>query len=154
MRTARLECSAEGRRTVCAVFAGRAGSLIAFALSAAVLASACALADPAAASAKAAPSAAEARPEPPATLHFAELGGIRNWHVLREGGLLIEGQRQQFYLATFFGSCPRLRSAETVGFVTDATGSLTQFDSIIVDGEQCRFRTLQRVPPEMAENMR
>ncbi len=73
---------------------------------------------------------------------------------MREGGLLIEGQHHQFYLATFFGSCPRLRSAETVGFVTDATGSLTQFDSIIVDGEQCRFRTLQRVPPEMVENMR
>ena len=151
MRTKRVECSKVGRRALCGV---RAISLVAFALSSAVLSSVCARADPVAAPAVAAPSPSEARPEPPATLHFADLGGIRNWKVLREGGLLIEGQHHQFYLATFFGSCPRLRTAESVGFVTDATGSLTQFDSIIVDGEQCRFRTLQRVPAEMVENMR
>ena len=95
-----------------------------------------------------------ATPEPPAVVRFADLGGIRNWRGLREGGLLIEGRRQQFYLATFFGVCLNLRTADAVGFVTDATGSLTQFDSIVVDGERCKFRTLQRVPPEMAEDMR
>ena len=100
------------------------------------------------------PARAETGAEHPAVLQFADLGGIKDWQVLREGGLLIEGRRHQFYLAQFFGNCLRLRSAESIGFVTDASGSLTQFDSVIVDGEQCRFRSLENVPREMAENMR
>ena len=141
----------------------RSGVLIALALSATVVTSTAADAAPAASAAvtshaaipahAAVPPELRAMPERPAVLHFADIGGIKSWHVLGAGGLLIEGQRHQFYLAEFFGICPRLRSAEAVGFVTDATGSLTQFDSIIVDGERCHFRTLQRVPRELAENV-
>jgi hypothetical protein len=88
-----------------------------------------------------------------AVIHFADLGGIEDWRALRDGSLLIEGKRHTFYVATFHGPCLDLRSAEQIGFVTDASGSLTRFDSILVRGHQCTFRSLTAVGAEEASAM-
>ncbi len=98
-----------------------------------------------------APSSSDAPPA--AVIHFADLGGIEDWRALRDGSLLIEGRRHAFYVATFHGPCLDMRSAEQIGFVTDASGSLTRFDSIMVRGHQCTFRSLTAVGAEEASAM-
>lgn len=87
---------------------------------------------------------------PAAVIKFADLGGIEDWRALDNGNLLIEGTRHTYYVATFYGPCLDLRSADHIGFVTDPSGSLTRFDSIVVRGHQCTFRSLTEVPAEEA----
>lgn len=89
-----------------------------------------------------------------AVLHFADMHGIRSWRALQDGNLLIEGRNDKFFVATFFGPCPELRWASAVGFVTDATGDLTKFDSILVRGERCHFRSLEQIAPEIAKALK
>ncbi len=93
------------------------------------------------------PSPNEPPPGPGAVVHFADLGGIRNWRADGNDAILIEGRRGQWYRATFFSPCPEVRFATTIAFVTDATGSLDKFSSIIARGDRCYFRDLERVAP-------
>jgi hypothetical protein len=99
------------------------------------------------------PTGDEAR-EPLAVLHFANLNGIRSWKVLADGSLLVEGRNRRYFVATFFERCLELPHAAAVGFVTDVTGDLTKFDSILVRGERCHFRTLEEVSAEAAKALR
>jgi len=86
---------------------------------------------------------------PRVVIHFADLNGIDDWRVASDGSLLIEGRNKRWYRATFFGACSGLRFASAIGFVTESTGDLDRFSSILVDGERCYFRTLERIePPE------
>lgn len=86
--------------------------------------------------------------EPPlaerAVLHFADIGGIRTWRNDGRDALLIEGRNGQWYRATFFGACHELPFASAIYFVTDTTGDLDKFSSVIVRGERCYFKTFQR----------
>ena len=89
---------------------------------------------------------------PSAVLHFADLGGIRNWRSVDNGkALLIEGRRDQWYRATFFGRCTSLPFATTIAFATDTTGDLDKFSSILTRDERCYFRTFERIPDPDAE---
>lgn len=89
---------------------------------------------------------------PSAVLHFADLGGIRNWRSADNGkAILIEGRRGEWYRATFFGRCTSLPFANTIAFATDTTGDLDKFSSILTRDERCYFRTFERVPPPDAE---
>ncbi len=84
---------------------------------------------------------------PSAVLHFADLGGIRDWRSVDNGrAVLIEGRRGQWYRATFFSPCTSLPFANTIAFATDATGDLDKFSSILTRNERCYFRTFERVP--------
>lgn len=83
---------------------------------------------------------------PGATLHFADLGGIRNWRADGNEAILIEGRRDQWYRATFFSPCPDVRFANTIAFVTDTTGDLDKFSSILVRDRRCYFRSFERIP--------
>lgn len=94
----------------------------------------------------------EPPPGPSAVLHFADLGGIRDWRPADNGdAILIEGRRGEWYKATFFGPCTSLRFANTIAFATDTTGDLDKFSSILTRDERCYFRTFERVPPPDAE---
>jgi hypothetical protein len=77
----------------------------------------------------------------PAEIAFADLGGIDDWRVSKDGALLIRSTGGRYFRATFFGSCPELPFAERVGFVTEADGSLDRWSSIYADGDRCYFRT-------------
>lgn len=81
-----------------------------------------------------------------AVIHFADLGGIRDWRADGSDAILIEGLNGRWYRATFFGPCIGLRFQESIGFVTDPGGSLDRFGSILVDGQRCWFRTFERIP--------
>lgn len=97
------------------------------------------------------PSPNEPPPGPGASLHFADLGGIRNWRADGDEALLIEGRRGQWFRATFFSPCPDVRFANTIAFVTDTTGDLDKFSSIIARGRRCYFDSFERVPDPDAE---
>lgn len=90
--------------------------------------------------------------DPSAVLHFADLGGIRDWRSVDNGrAVLIEGRHGQWYRATFFSPCTSLSFANTIAFATDATGDLDKFSSILTRDERCYFRTFERVPDPDAE---
>lgn len=91
------------------------------------------------------PRMAIAQESDPAVIHFASVGGIRDWRVADDGdALLIEGRNGLWYRATFFNYCPEIRFQEALAFVTDATGDLTKFSSVIADGTQCYFKSFER----------
>lgn len=91
------------------------------------------------------PSPSLAGEEARAAIHFADLGGVENWKADGSTAILIEGRNHRWYRATFFGPCPSLRFASTIGFVTEPSGDLDRFSSILVDGERCWFKTFDRV---------
>lgn len=82
-----------------------------------------------------------------ASIPFADLGNIRDWRAEGHDAMLIESQRGQWFRATFFAPCFELPFAEQVGFVTDATGRLDRFSSILVNGERCYFRSFEEIAP-------
>jgi hypothetical protein len=88
-----------------------------------------------------------------AVIHFADLNGIANWRPVSGyvDALLIEGRNGDWYRVTFWGACPEIHYTPTIGFVTDLSGNLDRFSSIVADGRQCHFRTFERtddVPSE------
>lgn len=79
-------------------------------------------------------------------MHFADLGGIKNWRPVdgKTDGLLIEGRNDHWYRATFWAPCPEVHYALAIAFVTEPDGSLDQFGSVLVDGDRCHFKTFER----------
>ena len=84
-----------------------------------------------------------------AVLHFADLGGIRNWQADGSDALFIESVHGDWYRATFWAPCVDLPFAIAIAFVTEPNGNLERFSSILVDGERCSFRTFEHAtePP-------
>jgi len=79
-----------------------------------------------------------------AVIHFAAVGGIRDWRAGEDDALYIEGRNGMWYRATFLNRCPDIRFEEALAFVTDATGDLTSFSSVIAGDRRCFFDTLER----------
>jgi hypothetical protein len=87
-----------------------------------------------------------------AVIHFADLGGIENWRPAEDGdAILIEGRNGNWYRATFLGVCPEVHFETAIAFVTDVTGDLDRFGSIIADGRRCYFETFERTSPPESE---
>ena len=92
-----------------------------------------------------------------AVIEFANLGGIRDWRPAGSAdAILIEGRNGQWYRATFMNHCPQINFHESLGFVTDATGDLTRFSSIVAGDQRCYFKTFERTtaPDEMRDAAR
>lgn len=79
------------------------------------------------------------------TIPFVNYGNIQNWRAVDHKAILIASAANHWYKATFFTPCLDLPSALTVGFVTDPSGTLDKFSSILVDGHRCWFKTLEKV---------
>lgn len=97
------------------------------------------------------PARAAQEVAPRAVIHFADLGGIDDWRAEGSDAIQIRGRNGQWYRATFFGSCIGLQFADTIAFVTDSTGDLDRFASLLVDGDRCWFRTLEKIPDPTAD---
>jgi Family of unknown function (DUF6491) len=80
-----------------------------------------------------------------ASLTFHETGNIRSWQPVGHDALLIESGAGQWYRAEFAAPCGGLPFAMSVSFVTEPDGRLDQYSSILVEGEQCWFRDVQKV---------
>jgi hypothetical protein len=96
------------------------------------------------------PTAEEAAPltviNANATMPFAQLRStIRDWTEREDGSLLIRGNNDRWYHATFMGPCPWLNMANRIGFKTNPGGDLDKFSSVRVDGYECQFSTFDEV---------
>lgn len=80
----------------------------------------------------------------PASIPFADLGGIENWRVVDDQTLYIEGRSGHWYRAELMAPCPGLRFEDAVGFVIEPTGSFERFSSILVDGRECHLKSLTK----------
>ena len=84
--------------------------------------------------------------KPWVTIPFVNYGNIYDWRAVDHKAILIASSRKQWYKATFFSPCWNLDNALAVGFVTNPPGTLDKFSSIIVDGRQCQFKSLEKIP--------
>jgi hypothetical protein len=87
---------------------------------------------------------------PEARIPFADNRGIQSFRTNRQERdvLYIEGRTDRWFRATFRGSCPDLRFANSIGVRADPTGTLDRFGAIIVNGDRCLIRSLVEVPGE------
>jgi|SaaInl5LU_22_DNA_1037371.scaffolds.fasta_scaffold07980_4 hypothetical protein len=81
-----------------------------------------------------------------AVIHFADLGGIKNWRAVDDRTLEIEGRNGDWYRAELWSHCIGLRSANEIAFISEPNGDLDRFSSIYVGrGERCQFRTFKKI---------
>jgi hypothetical protein len=85
------------------------------------------------------------------SIPFADLGNIRNWHAESAEVLYVQSAKRDWYRITFWAPCLALPFATGIAFVTDGTSSLDKYSSILVDGENCKFRTFEASPAPPAE---
>lgn len=88
----------------------------------------------------------------PASIAFANHGGVYNWKADGTKGLWVQDQGKNWYYATLMGPCTGLDFAQTLGFVTEADGSLDRHSSVTFkDGstmlQRCPFKTFERSAP-------
>lgn len=89
----------------------------------------------------------------PASIAFANHGGIRNWEAISDRIVLIEGSHRKWFLATLLAPCSGLRFTETVGFVTEPSGSFDRFSSILVRGQKCQLESFEVVTGQAAAKL-
>jgi hypothetical protein len=75
---------------------------------------------------------------------FADLGNIHDWHADSADELYIEAANRKWYRTTFWSPCNPLPFASTIAFVTEPTGELDKYSSILVEGERCWFKTFEQ----------
>lgn len=92
------------------------------------------------------PMAAEKTVNKPAVIRFVDLSGVKDWQAEGINSLLIQGNNFQWYRATLFSECFGLPWAEHIAFVTSFDGSLDKFSSILVSGQQCYFKNVEKIP--------
>jgi len=96
--------------------------------------------------------ASEATTPKPASIPFANHGGIRDWKADRDQGLWVQDIHRQWYYAKLMAPCTGLNFAQTIGFDTHPLGRFDQFSSIYVPGAgggRCAVQsfTLSAAPP-------
>ena len=67
---------------------------------------------------------------------------INQWQPDANKGLYIQLDNHQWYYATFMSPCFELQYAMKVGFRTQPPFSLDKFDSVLVEGRPCYFKSL------------
>jgi hypothetical protein len=75
---------------------------------------------------------------------------VVEWRVRDERSLYVHGITNQWYLVTTMGSCGRLRTANTLGFVTArGTDDLDRHGAILAEGQRCQIESVTRseAPP-------
>jgi hypothetical protein len=91
----------------------------------------------------------------PASLNsipFVQFGNINDWRAEGTGGIYIQSVDRHWYHATFMAPCLDLPFAERIGFRSTPPIPLDQFDSILVRGQPCYFKTFEKVPGPPGNN--
>jgi len=81
-----------------------------------------------------------------AQIPFVSYGGVDDWRAEGTGAILIKARMGRYYRATFMAPCIDLPTAEHIGFETGALDTLDKFDSIVVRGRECSFRSFEEIP--------
>ncbi len=85
-----------------------------------------------------------------AGIPFVQFGNIYTWEADGEKGIYVESEDRKWYYASFMFPCRNLPfDMDRIGFRGTPPLPLDKFDSIIVRGEPCYFKTFDRVagPP-------
>lgn len=83
------------------------------------------------------------------TMRHVRESSFTEWRPQGDRTLLLFDTGGMGYRATFSQACPGLESATVISFVTPATGSMDEYDSILLeDGTRCYF---DRVVPTVLE---
>lgn len=106
-----------------------------------VMMTAAALALPALAAAQ---MTGEAPDGKPASISFADHGGIKDWEAEDRDTLRIQARDGTWYVAEMMSPCFGLAFKNELAFVTEPTGSLNKFSSVIVDGNRCFFKSFTK----------
>lgn len=77
-----------------------------------------------------------------AAIHFAGMGGIRDWRADGNRILFVEGRNRQWYKAELFGPCTGLEFEHAIGFVVESDDRFDRFSGVVVDGRVCRLKSL------------
>ena len=81
------------------------------------------------------------------------IADVDNWRVIDSRNLIVYGpRRDDAWHAVMFGSCIRLPMAETIAFHSRGSTELCgrAGDEILLRGERCAIRSLQRISPAEA----
>ena len=78
------------------------------------------------------------------SIPFVNLGGISSWEADGEEAIYIEDSHGNWYRAEFWADCLPLNYTTRVQFLPDVSGRLDRNSAIRVNGEECRFRSLER----------
>jgi len=84
---------------------------------------------------------------PETSIPFANHGGIRDWQVLDDSSLLVQGNNGRWYLAKLQSPAFYLPFTERLGFATDPSGTLEKFSAVIVRGQRYPIVSLTRTDP-------
>lgn len=74
-----------------------------------------------------------------------DFGGVDDWHAPSDTELLIKARGGKYYRATMLGICPGLSIVPAIGFVSDPTGALDRFGSVLVERRKCRFSSFEEI---------
>jgi hypothetical protein len=92
------------------------------------------------------PMAAKEMAQKPAVIHFVDIAGVKDWRAEGLNTILIQGNNNQWYRATFFSECYGAPWAQHIAFVTSPDGSLNKFSSVLINGQQCYFKDVKKIP--------
>jgi hypothetical protein len=95
-------------------------------------------------------AAEKAAPKTDASIPFANNGGIDDWRAENDRTLYVKGRTdRQWFKAELLSDCIGLNFADRIAFEPDASGSLTKFSAIVVEGRKCPFTSFEKVdgPP-------
>jgi hypothetical protein len=90
--------------------------------------------------------AMQGAPSTQAGIPFAEFGNINDWRAEGTSGIYVQSLDRHWYHATFMAPCLDLPFTERIGFRTTPPLPLDKFDSILVQGRVCYFKTFDKVP--------
>jgi Family of unknown function (DUF6491) len=78
---------------------------------------------------------------------FVRSDGIQEWKAASDDSLWILGGNGRWYLVRTMGSCPRLKTAQKLGFRTSAGDQLDRFGAIYAEGMRCTVESVTRSDP-------
>lgn len=86
-----------------------------------------------------------------AVIRFADIGGIRTWQAESAEELFVQDTNNQWYRITFAPPCQNLPFAIGISFEPDNLGNIDTDSSILVDGERCYFKSIEKTVAPVSE---
>lgn len=87
---------------------------------------------------------APAAPDGETAIPFVSSQGVIDWEPAGEDALYVRGSGGKWYLVRTMSPCPRLRTANTLGFDTGGVGQLDRFGAIYAEGWRCSIESITR----------
>jgi hypothetical protein len=87
---------------------------------------------------------------PQARIPFVQYNGVRDYHAVSDRLLYVQARDRSWYQVDMFAPCTGLEFAMGVRFrPSDGAGTFDRFSSIDLRDQNCKVRSVKRVPPPM-----